>query len=106
TAQVAAPNGGGYVKGPNPYFVSFMGDAPKKNPKVIVYAGMSLAQKNDQEAYELGDSKAFKPIMENTLKYLNVGKSKDDTSNADYSKVPDGEGQDKQRANDNVCTRS
>ena len=43
TAQVAAPNGGGYVKGPNPYFVSFMGDAPKKNPKV--YAGMSLAQK-------------------------------------------------------------
>ncbi len=22
TAQVAAPNGGGYVKGPNPYFVS------------------------------------------------------------------------------------
>lgn len=97
TAQVAAPNGGGYVKGPNPYFVSFMGDAPKKNPKVIVYAGMSLAQKNDQEAYELGVSKAFKPIMENTLKYLNVGKSKDDTSNAEYSKVPDVEGQDKQK---------
>ncbi|MCD0832464.1 penicillin-binding protein, partial [Staphylococcus aureus] len=100
TAQVAAPNGGGYVKGPNPYFVSFMGDAPKKNPKVIVYAGMSLAQKNDQEAYELGVSKAFKPIMENTLKYLNVGKSKDDTSNAEYSKVPDVEGQDKQKAID------
>ncbi len=31
--------------------------------------------------------------MENTLKYLNVGKSKDDTSNAEYSKVPDVEGQ-------------
>ena len=30
-----------------------MGDAPK-HPRVIVYAGMSLAQKNDQEAYELG----------------------------------------------------
>ncbi|MDU3988975.1 MAG: penicillin-binding protein [Staphylococcus sp.] len=106
TAQVAAPNGGGYVKGPNPYFVSFMGDAPKKNPKVIVYAGMSLAQKNDQEAYELGVSKAFKPIMENTLKYLNVGKSKDDTSNAEYSKVPDVEGQDKQKAIDNVSAKS
>lgn len=53
--------------------------------------------KNDQEAYELGVSKAFKPIMENTLKYLNVGKSKDDTSNAEYSKVPDVEGQDKQK---------
>ena len=43
-----------------------------RKPKVIVYAGMSLAQKNDQEAYEMGVSKAFKPIMENTLKYLNV----------------------------------
>ena len=38
-----------------------------KTSRVIVYAGMSLAQKNDQEAYELGVSKAFKPIMENTL---------------------------------------
>lgn len=35
TAQVAAPNGGGYVKGPNPYFVSFMGDAPKKILKLL-----------------------------------------------------------------------
>ena len=76
TAQVADEKSGGYVKGENPYFVSFIGDAPKKNPKVIVYAGMSLAQKNDQEAYEMGVSKAFKPIMENTLKYLNVGSKK------------------------------
>ena len=75
TAQVADEKSG-YVKGENPYFVSFIGDAPKKNPKVIVYAGMSLAQKNDQEAYEMGVSKAFKPIMENTLKYLNVGSKK------------------------------
>lgn len=59
TAQVADSNGGGYVKGENPYFVSFIGDAPKKKPKVIVYAGMSLAQKNDQEAYEMGVSKSI-----------------------------------------------
>ncbi|MEJ7501239.1 penicillin-binding transpeptidase domain-containing protein, partial [Staphylococcus pasteuri] len=73
TAQVADSDNGGYVQGENPYFVSFIGDAPKDDPEVIVYAGMSLAQKNDQEAYEMGVSKAFKPIMENTLKYLNVG---------------------------------
>ena len=97
TAQVADSNGGGYVKGENPYFVSFIGDAPKKNPKVIVYAGMSLAQKNDEEAYEMGVSKAFKPIMENTLKYLNVGKSSDSASKADYSKVPNVEGQETQK---------
>ena len=34
TAQVADSNGGGYVKGENPY-VSFIGDAPKKNLKSL-----------------------------------------------------------------------
>ena len=67
--HVAAPNGGGYVKGPNPYFVSFMGDAPKKNPKVIVW--YELGTKNDQEAYELGVSKAFKT---NNGKYFEIFK--------------------------------
>ena len=106
TAQVADSNGGGYVKGENPYFVSFIGDAPKKKPKVIVYAGMSLAQKNDQEAYEMGVSKAFKPIMENTLKYLNVGKSSDTSSKTDFSKVPNVQGDEVQKAEDSVNAQS
>lgn len=102
TAQVADEKSGGYVKGENPYFVSFIGDAPKKNPKVIVYAGMSLAQKNDQEAYEMGVSKAFKPIMENTLKYLNVGSKKDETKSAQYSKVPNVTGQSTNKAKESL----
>ncbi|OHP83302.1 penicillin-binding protein [Staphylococcus sp. HMSC063A11] len=102
TAQVADEKNGGYVKGENPYFVSFIGDAPKKNPKVIVYAGMSLAQKNDQEAYEMGVSKAFKPIMENTLKYLNVGSKKDETKSAQYSKVPNVTGQSTDKAKESL----
>lgn len=102
TAQVADQNGGGYVKGANPYFVSFIGDAPKKDPEVIVYAGMSLAQKNDQEAYEYGVSKAFKPIMENTLKYLNVGSKKDETKTAQYTKAPNVVGQTSDKAQDSL----
>ncbi|MDT0723383.1 penicillin-binding protein [Staphylococcus haemolyticus] len=102
TAQVADEKSGGYVKGENPYFVSFIGDAPKKNPKVIVYTGMSLAQKNDQEAYEMGVSKAFKPIMENTLKYLNVGSKKDETKSAQYSKVPNVTGQSIDKAKESL----
>ena len=102
TAQVADEKSGGYVKGENPYFVSFIGDAPKKKPKVIVYAGMSLAQKNDQEAYEMGVSKAFKPIMENTLKYLNVGSKKDETKSAQYSKVPNVTGQSIDKAKESL----
>ncbi|PTK35329.1 penicillin-binding protein, partial [Staphylococcus nepalensis] len=73
TAQVADSENGGYVKGPYPYFSSFIGHAPSKNPEIIVYAGMSLAQKNKQEAYAMNVSSAFNPIMENKLKYLNVG---------------------------------
>lgn len=44
TAQVPDTKNGGYVDGANPYFVSFMGYAPAKDPEVVVYAGMSLAQ--------------------------------------------------------------
>ncbi|WP_426428856.1 penicillin-binding protein [Staphylococcus equorum] len=107
TAQVADPDNGGYVEGENPYFVSFIGDAPKDDPEVVVYAGMSLAQKNDQEAYESGVSKAFKPIMENTLKYLNVGdKNSKDKSDVKYSKVPEVEGQETQKAQDKVKSKS
>src|SRR5699024_10665623 len=107
TAQVADSDNGGYVQGENPYFVSFIGDAPKDDPEVIVYAGMSLAQKNDQEAYEMGVSKAFKPIMENTLKYLNVGdKNSKDKSDVKYSKVPDVQGQETQKAQDKVNGKS
>ncbi|GGA97566.1 penicillin-binding protein [Macrococcus hajekii] len=72
TAQVADTENGGYVQGANPYFVSFMGYAPADKPKVIVYMGMSLAEKNDAEAYNLGVSKGYKPLMENILKYLDV----------------------------------
>ncbi|MFL0468264.1 penicillin-binding protein [Staphylococcus cohnii] len=107
TAQVADSDNGGYVQGENPYFVSFIGDAPKDDPEVIVYAGMSLAQKNDQEAYEMGVSKAFKPIMENTLKYLNVGdKNSKDKSDVKYSKVPYVQGQETQKAQDKVNSKS
>ncbi|MBI5974528.1 penicillin-binding protein [Staphylococcus canis] len=88
TAQVADPENGGYVQGANPYFVSFIGHAPSKNPKVLVYSGMSLAQKNDQEAYELGPGLAFTSIMQNTLQYLNIGSDKVDTG-ATIHKVPD-----------------
>ena len=73
TAQVPDTEKGGYVQGANPYMVSFMGYAPAKDPEVIIYYGMSLAQKNDAEAYAQGVSKGYTPLMENTLKYLNVG---------------------------------
>lgn len=54
----------------------------------------------------MGVSKAFKPIMENTLKYLNVGKSSDTSSKTDYSKVPNVQGDEVQKAEDSVNAQS
>ncbi|AVQ32782.1 PASTA domain-containing protein [Staphylococcus muscae] len=105
TAQVADPDNGGYVKGPNPYFVSFMGHAPSKNPRVVVYAGMSLAQKRDQEAYEMGVSRAFVPIMKNTLQYLNVGEEKLDEK-VTIHKVPDVTGKSVEKAEKILADKS
>ncbi|UTH14574.1 penicillin-binding protein [Macrococcus equipercicus] len=77
TAQVPDTEHGGYVQGDNPYLLSFMGYAPADHPKVIVYMAMSLAQKNAAEAYNIGVSKGYKPLMENTLKYLDVENGKE-----------------------------
>lgn len=101
TAQVPDTKNGGYVKGANPYFVSFMGYAPAKNPKVVVYAGMSLAQKRDLEAYEYGVSRAFNPIMENTLKYLDIGET-EGKKESSASKVPDVVNSEIKKATDTI----
>ena len=44
--------------------------------------------------------------MENTLKYLNVGKSKDDASKNEFSKVPNVEGQSIDKAKDSLNAKS
>lgn len=105
TAQVADEKNGGYVQGPNPYFVSFMGHAPSKDPRIVVYAGMSLAQKRDQEAYEMGVSRAFIPIMQNSLQYLNVGNEEVQNSGK-INEVPDVTNQSVQKAEDALKGKS
>ncbi|MCJ0951553.1 penicillin-binding protein [Mammaliicoccus sciuri] len=101
TAQVPDTKNGGYVDGANPYFVSFMGYAPSKDPEVVVYAGMSLAQKRDLEAYEYGVSRGFNPIMENTLKYLDVEET-EGKAKTNESDVPDVVNMSTQKATDAI----
>ena len=54
---------------------SFIGYAPSENPEVIVYTGMKLPKKNLGESSARASSEIFKPVMENTLNYLNVKKN-------------------------------
>lgn len=105
TAQVPDTEHGGYVQGDNPYMVSFMGYAPADKPKVIVYMGMTLAQKNAAEAYNLGVSRGYKPLMENTLKYLDVAvKKKSDTKTT--TTLPKLVGQNVEKASAAVTSHS
>ncbi|MED3564434.1 penicillin-binding transpeptidase domain-containing protein, partial [Bacillus xiapuensis] len=76
TANIPNPNGGGYLTGPQNYIFSFLGMAPKNDPKLIVYVAVQQPQIDN---YELGSrpvSEIFKPVMKNSLQYLNIRPSK------------------------------
>lgn len=73
TAQVIDPDGGGYMDGPYEFLTSFIGYAPKEDPEVIIYYGIKLATKNKADTWDYGVMHGFNPLMERTLKYLEVG---------------------------------
>lgn len=63
---------------------SFIGYAPSEDPQVILYVGLKLPSKDLGASSENGASELFKPIMENTLNYLNVKKSNDNNNVQSY----------------------
>lgn len=72
TAEIPRPNGRGYLSGHGNYLYSFIGMAPIEDPQLITYV---FVQQPKIKANEIGSdpvSKVFKPIMESSLKYLNV----------------------------------
>ncbi|MFP3361341.1 hypothetical protein R0K17_28950, partial [Planococcus sp. SIMBA_143] len=62
--------------------------APEDDPDVIVYYGVKLASKNKQDTWDIGVMPGFNPLMERTLKYLNVGGADDDQT-AEVTEVGD-----------------
>ncbi|MDZ5470695.1 penicillin-binding protein [Bacillus sp. 31A1R] len=76
-----------YLTGKNDYVFSFLGMAPVDNPRLIVYVAV---QQPDVEHYAYGSepvSKIFKPVMKNSLQYLNIQPSKQ--KKAKTIKMPD-----------------
>ncbi|MFZ7946748.1 MULTISPECIES: penicillin-binding protein [Bacillaceae] len=72
TANIPGPNGK-YLSGVNNYIFSFLGMAPKENPKLIVY--VAVQQPEGLENYGQGAipvSMIFNPVMKNSLHYLNI----------------------------------
>ena len=84
TAQVVDPKTGTYYNSPYKVMHSFIGYAPSEDPQVILYVGLKLPSKELGASNANGASEIFKPIMENTLNYLNVKKSNDNNTIQSY----------------------
>ncbi|TCP29085.1 penicillin-binding protein 2B [Scopulibacillus darangshiensis] len=70
TAQIAV--NGNYLTGRNNYIFSFMGMAPEKDPKLIVYVAVDRPHLKDTETGSEPVAKVFNPVMSNALQYLNI----------------------------------
>lgn len=71
TASIPDPKGG-YLDGEEDYIFSFLGMAPKDDPKLIVYVAV---QQPEIDHYSMGAipvSLVFNPVMKNSLQYLNI----------------------------------
>ncbi|MCM3568803.1 penicillin-binding protein [Neobacillus mesonae] len=77
TANIPGPDGK-YLTGVNNYMFSFLGMAPKENPKLIVYVAVQQPKLTGMEAGQgaIPVSAVFNPVMENSLHYLNIQPSK------------------------------
>jgi penicillin-binding protein 2B len=71
TAQIPDPNGG-YLTGPSNYVFSFLGMAPKNDPKLIVYVAVQQPDIDDYTKGAIPVSEIFNPVMKNSLQYLNI----------------------------------
>lgn len=88
TAQIPKASGG-YLA--NDYLYSFLGMAPVDNPQLIMYVSVKKPKLKKGENGSVPVSKVFKPVMLNSLKYLNV--NTEDVKQVDNAAIQDYTGQ-------------
>ena len=71
TAQIPDPKGG-YLTGLGNNIFSFIGMAPKNDPKLIVYVAVEQPKLEDYEKGSEPVSLIFNPVMKNSLQYMNI----------------------------------
>jgi len=71
TAQIASSSGG-YMQGRENYIFSFLGMAPKEDPKLVMYVVVDKPKLKLDENGAEPVSKIFKPVMKSSLQYLNI----------------------------------
>ncbi len=72
TAQIPDPNGKGYLRGRGQNIFSFLGMAPKDDPRVVVYVAVDRPQLEDHEVGSEPTVMIFNTIMKQSLQYLNI----------------------------------
>jgi penicillin-binding protein 2B len=85
TAQLPNPRGG-YLTGPSNYIFSFVGMAPKDDPKLVVYVAVQQPEIDDYTKGSIPVSMIFDPVMKNSLQYLNIQPSNQEKAAA--NKLP------------------
>jgi penicillin-binding protein 2B len=72
TAQISNPNRPGYLSGHGENIFSFLGMAPKDDPRVIVYVAVDRPKIALDETGAAPTSMIFNTIMKHSLQYLNI----------------------------------
>lgn len=83
---------GKYLAGANDYLFSFMGMAPKDDPKLVVYVAVQQPEVDHYYKGSIPVSTIFKSVMKSSLQYLNIKPAS--LEKADSSSVPDISGKD------------
>ncbi|NKE05372.1 penicillin-binding protein [Mesobacillus selenatarsenatis] len=78
---------GRYLGGANDYLFSFLGMAPKDDPKLIVYVAVQQPEIDHYFKGSIPTSMIFKSVMKSSLQYLNIKPAS--VEKADSSPVPD-----------------
>lgn len=72
TAEISDPNGKGYLSGQGQYIYSFMGVAPKSDPRLIVYVAVDRPKITIYEQGSAPVAEVFTTVMKHSLQYLNI----------------------------------
>lgn len=71
TAQIPSPKGG-YLTGYENYIFSFLGMAPKENPRLLMYVAVQQPELSPTETGAAPVSLIFNTVMKHSLQYLNI----------------------------------
>ncbi|WNS77075.1 penicillin-binding protein [Bacillus sp. DTU_2020_1000418_1_SI_GHA_SEK_038] len=71
TAQIPNPQGG-YLTGRQNYVFSFLGMAPKDDPKLVVYVAVQQPEIDIHTSGAIPVADVFNPVMKSSLQYLNI----------------------------------